>query len=343
MRSLLIPNTCARSPRLAPSRPAPLRGTEPGPTAARGGMLQRSHATARTHRTHTAASRSCTHTRPAHAARAHACRQEAGGQHTRAGTCAYDAPPSLSLAAAGASTVNSVPMTLSAGQLALQNSKKEKQGYDVFVRNLLEDTKTEELYAFFEPAGKIIRAPRLNLGRGFAWITFDSLAAVAQAVSWSGSYLGSRIVYVHAANNVSGGDGHEKIHHPALCDETVEKMIAPNPGGVYVDGTFGRGGHTKAMLAAMSPTGKMHAFDMDPEAIRVGKQLTTPLGIRPQPRTVAASHSPSHTSATTSASHLHLHLHLTFTSTTSTSPSRQGAHGSRPALHHPLRAVQHDG
>jgi len=164
-------------------------------------------------------------------------------------------------------------MALSAGQLALQNSKKDKQGYEVFVRNLLEDTKTEELYAFFEPAGKIIRAPRLNLGRGFAWITFDSMAAVAQAVSWSGSYLGSRIVYVHPANNVSGGDGHEKIHHPALCDETVEKMIAPNPGGVYVDGTFGRGGHTKAMLAAMSPTGKMHAFDMDPEAIRVGKEL----------------------------------------------------------------------
>jgi len=183
---------------------------------------------------------------------------------------------SPSLAAAGASSANSVPMALSAGQLALQNSKKDKQGYEVFVRNLLEDTKTEELYAFFEPAGKIIRAPRLNLGRGFAWITFDSMAAVAQAVSWSGSYLGSRIVYVHPANNVSGGDGHEKIHHPALCDETVEKMIAPNPGGVYVDGTFGRGGHTKAMLAAMSPTGKMHAFDMDPEAIRVGKQPTSP-------------------------------------------------------------------
>ena len=204
---------------------------------------------------------------------------------------------SPSLAAAGASSANSVPMALSAGQLALQNSKKDKQGYEVFVRNLLEDTKTEELYAFFEPAGKIIRAPRLNLGRGFAWITFDSMAAVAQAVSWSGSYLGSRIVYVHPANNVSGGDGHEKIHHPALCDETVEKMIAPNPGGVYVDGTFGRGGHTKAMLAAMSPTGKMHAFDMDPEAIRVGKQLTTPLASAHSPaqsQPLAASHSPSH-------------------------------------------------
>jgi len=31
-----------------------------------------------------------------------------------------------------------------------------------------------------------------------------------------------------------------------------------------VDGTFGRGGHTRAMLAAMSPSGSLHAFDMDP-------------------------------------------------------------------------------
>ena len=31
-----------------------------------------------------------------------------------------------------------------------------------------------------------------------------------------------------------------------------------------MDGTFGRGGHTRAMLAAMSPSGSLHAFDMDP-------------------------------------------------------------------------------
>jgi len=62
-------------------------------------------------------------------------------------------------------------------------------------------------------------------------------------------------------------------HIPALCEETVQKMVAPNTGGVYVDGTFGRGGHSKAMLAALSPTGKLHAFDMDPEAIKVGKEL----------------------------------------------------------------------
>ena len=50
-------------------------------------------------------------------------------------------------------------------------------------------------------------------------------------------------------------------------------LAVTNTGGVYVDGTFGRGGHTRAMLAALSPAGRLHAFDMDPEAIKVGKEL----------------------------------------------------------------------
>ena len=41
---------------------------------------------------------------------------------------------------------------------------------------------------------------------------------------------------------------------------------------MYVDGTFGRGGHTRGILAALSPDGRLHAFDMDPEAIKVGEE-----------------------------------------------------------------------
>ena len=153
------------------------------------------------------------------------------------------------------------------------------KGYDVFIRNLPEETTPEQLTEFFGEAGKIIRAPRLNLGRGFAWITFGSMEAVAKAVSWSGCYFGSRILYMHPANNVAPSDHGGRFgsdigsHIPALCEETVQKLVAPQPDGVYVDGTFGRGGHSKAMLAAMSPAGRLHAFDMDPEAIRVGKEL----------------------------------------------------------------------
>lgn len=144
------------------------------------------------------------------------------------------------------------------------------EGYEVFIRNVPENTTSKELAKFFGEAGKLVAPPRLLLARGFAWIRFENQAAVEEAVSWSGCMFGSRIIYVHAAKaGVQEGGG----HIPALCTETVEKMVAPKPDGVYVDGTFGRGGHSKALLAAMSPTGKLHAFDMDPEAIKVGKEL----------------------------------------------------------------------
>ena len=158
-----------------------------------------------------------------------------------------------------------------------QSAAVSPGGYDIFINNLLEETTADELAEFFGKAGNIIRPPRLNTQRGFAWVTFDTLEAVTEATSWSGSYLGARRIHIYAAKNVaSTSEQHSQFqaaHLPALCEETVAKLVAPNLGGVYVDGTFGRGGHTRAMLAAMSPTGEMHAFDMDPEAIKVGKEL----------------------------------------------------------------------
>ena len=49
--------------------------------------------------------------------------------------------------------------------------------------------------------------------------------------------------------------------------EVVRDMIK-DPDGVYVDGTFGRGGHTKLLLGALSKKGRLIAFDLDPEAVR---------------------------------------------------------------------------
>ena len=58
-------------------------------------------------------------------------------------------------------------------------------GYDIFIRNV-HDTTAPELAEYFGSAGTIIREPRLNPSRGFAWITFDTMEAVKQACSWSG-------------------------------------------------------------------------------------------------------------------------------------------------------------
>ena len=48
------------------------------------------------------------------------------------------------------------------------------------------------------------------------------------------------------------------------------------PDGVYVDGTFGRGGHARAVLAQLSPTGRLVAFDKDPEALAEAASIADP-------------------------------------------------------------------
>jgi len=165
-------------------------------------------------------------------------------------------------------------------------AKEQLKRYDIFIRNLAPNTTAQQLADFFREAGNIVGEPRLKLERGLAWITFDSPSAVEEAVSWSGCYFGSRIMYIEAAAQfhaaakaqsiqtaISSGVYEGGAHYPALCEEVVQKMVTPSTGGIYVDGTFGRGGHSKAMLAALSPSGRLHAFDMDPEAIKVGKKL----------------------------------------------------------------------
>lgn len=59
-------------------------------------------------------------------------------------------------------------------------------------------------------------------------------------------------------------------HIPVLLNEVVES-IAPKDGGVYVDGTFGAGGYTRAVLDAAACT--VYAIDRDPDAIREGQKL----------------------------------------------------------------------
>jgi 16S rRNA (cytosine1402-N4)-methyltransferase len=55
-------------------------------------------------------------------------------------------------------------------------------------------------------------------------------------------------------------------HVPVLLPEAIDSL-AIVPGGTYVDGTFGRGGHSRQMLMRLSDAGRLYSFDKDPQAI----------------------------------------------------------------------------
>jgi 16S rRNA (cytosine1402-N4)-methyltransferase len=61
-------------------------------------------------------------------------------------------------------------------------------------------------------------------------------------------------------------------HQPVLLEEVVEALNI-RPDGKYLDGTFGRGGHSRAILARLSEKGCLLSLDRDPEAVAAGKEL----------------------------------------------------------------------
>jgi 16S rRNA (cytosine1402-N4)-methyltransferase len=64
-------------------------------------------------------------------------------------------------------------------------------------------------------------------------------------------------------------------HITVLLNEAVE-ALAIKPAGIYVDGTFGRGGHSRAVLAQLGPEGRLIAFDRDPVAVAAGREIKDP-------------------------------------------------------------------
>ena len=61
-------------------------------------------------------------------------------------------------------------------------------------------------------------------------------------------------------------------HQTVLLREAVEALTI-KPAGVYVDGTFGRGGHSRAILDQLGPNGRLIAFDRDPQAIAAAQAM----------------------------------------------------------------------
>ncbi|MBQ6821403.1 MAG: 16S rRNA (cytosine(1402)-N(4))-methyltransferase RsmH [Bacteroidales bacterium] len=57
-----------------------------------------------------------------------------------------------------------------------------------------------------------------------------------------------------------------EYHNPVLLNESIDALVR-NRDGVYADATFGGGGHSRAILAALSEKGRLFAFDRDSDAL----------------------------------------------------------------------------
>ena len=65
------------------------------------------------------------------------------------------------------------------------------------------------------------------------------------------------------------------VHITVLLDEAVQ-ALAIKTDGIYVDGTFGRGGHSKKILQQLGAKGRLIAFDRDLKAIESSKEISDP-------------------------------------------------------------------
>lgn len=65
------------------------------------------------------------------------------------------------------------------------------------------------------------------------------------------------------------------VHRTVLLQEAVD-ALAVKSDGVYVDCTFGRGGHSRLILSQLGPQGRLIAFDKDPQAIAEAERISDP-------------------------------------------------------------------
>lgn len=64
-------------------------------------------------------------------------------------------------------------------------------------------------------------------------------------------------------------------HKTVLLDEAVNGLNLRS-NGIYIDGTFGRGGHSRLILSQLGPEGRLVAIDRDPQAIAAATEITDP-------------------------------------------------------------------
>lgn len=65
----------------------------------------------------------------------------------------------------------------------------------------------------------------------------------------------------------------QSVVHDAVMTQAVINALAIDPGGVYVDSTYGRGGHSSGILNHLNATGKLYAIDCDRAAIAAAQDM----------------------------------------------------------------------
>ena len=89
-------------------------------------------------------------------------------------------------------------------------------------------------------------------------------------------------------------------HEAVLKKEAIDALLI-KPDGLYIDATFGRGGHSAAILDLLGKDGKLIAIDRDPEAVAAATELqfidsrlqACLLYTSPSPRDLSTSRMPS--------------------------------------------------
>lgn len=67
--------------------------------------------------------------------------------------------------------------------------------------------------------------------------------------------------------------GAQTLTHRAVLTSEVLDALALRADGIYVDGTFGRGGHSRAILERLGPAGRLIAIDRDPAAVTAARSI----------------------------------------------------------------------
>ena len=111
--------------------------------------------------------------------------------------------------------------------------------------------------------------------QGVGWLTFATRDGMDEAVRWNGcprrpSPEHQPAIQMHTGC-LSQRQAPSNTHLRSSRRSSRRWWVPRHPE--CIDGTFGRGGHSRGILSALSKDGRLHAFDMDPEAIKAGEAL----------------------------------------------------------------------